>query len=64
MPHDTSQNHDDGHGAAGILWEELNKPPVFLKLRSSKGLIGVTAFVAAFIVRIGLAPADVTLRLT
>ena len=36
--------------AAGLLWTEPNKRPVFLKFRSSTGLIGVTAFVAAFTV--------------
>lgn len=36
--------------AAKLLWLELNTPPVLLKFRSLKGLIGLIAFVAAFTV--------------
>lgn len=41
---------DENVAATSLLWHELNKPPIFLKMRSSTGFIGVTAFVAAFTV--------------
>lgn len=41
---------DENVAGTSILWHELNKPPLFLKLRSSTAFIGVTAFVAAFTV--------------
>ena len=41
---------DNNGGTTGFSTPEVDKPPFFLKFRSSKNFIGITAFVAAFTV--------------
>lgn len=42
--------HHQSQPTADIQLSQRSKPPIFLRLRSSTGFIGITAFVAAFTV--------------
>lgn len=50
MSHTDDEQLDNNGGTTGFSTPEADRPPFFLKFRSSKGFIGMTAFVAAFTV--------------